>query len=118
MMQQKQTRADVISEALDCYRVRTVVEEDTAPLSYNVVKERIDKIVKDGKPIILEIKDAYSVQTSMVILEESYDRWAKGYSTCYYDGEEVKVPYTIHYSDILCKRVGVKTIVKGMNPIG
>ncbi|QVW29000.1 hypothetical protein [Bacillus phage SWEP1] len=117
MTQMKDTRTDIIAGTLDCYRERTVANDTSTPLSYTLIREKIRNIIKKDKKVLLEIKDSYSTQTVIIQFEKAYDRWAMGTSICYFEGEELRVPYTVHYSDILCKKIGVKTILEGMRPI-
>ncbi|AQN32529.1 hypothetical protein BCP12_113 [Bacillus phage BCP12] len=78
----------------------------------------LQKTVDEGKRVMIDIRDSYSVQTVVVRFEYIHDRWAMGKSICYYDGEEVEIPYTIHYSDIFCnKKMNVKVVVEGENPL-
>lgn len=76
----------------------------------------MQRLVESGKKVLIDIKDSYSVQTVVVKFEYASERWAVGKSVCYLEGQEVEIPYTIHYSDIFCKKLKVKLIVEGENP--
>ncbi|USL89329.1 RNA-binding protein [Bacillus phage vB_BceH_LY2] len=118
MVKSKVTKGDIIASTLDCYRERTLNIPQENPISFEVIKNRVETLIKKQNKVLLEIKDSYSVQTVVVTFTKAYDRWAVGQSICYFEGEEIKVPYTVHYSDILCKKLGIKTIVQGsVNPI-
>jgi len=114
----KATNMDLVTELLETYRERLEVSTYEAPTSYAVVKEEMERLISKNLPVIVEVKTAYAVQTSVMYLTEAYNRWATGYTEGYIEGELVKIPQTIHYSDILCKKTGVKTISKGMLPDG
>lgn len=118
MVKSKETKVDLIASTLDCYRERTLNIPQENPISFEVIKARVETLVQNGNKVLLEIKDSYSVQSVVITFTKAYDRWAVGESICYFENEEIKVPYTVHYSDILCKKLGIKTIVQGeVNPI-
>lgn len=89
---------------------------------YGRIKRLFQKIKEEGRRVLYE--DSTFPATFSVVIEVDYvgDRWCKGYTTYYRLGEEVKVPYTIHYSDVLCAGKpnsplsGVKIIQEGENP--
>lgn len=109
---------NLVANTLDYYRERINSKTSDTPEAYVRIKKRLQKIKSRNNRVLMDIKESYSVQTVVVELEEVYDRWAKGSSICYLEGEEVKVPYTIHYSDIYCKIFNIKFIEEGENPIG
>jgi hypothetical protein len=107
---------DIVANTLQYYRERTKEDDLTAPKPYLEIQKHIQKIIKSGKRTLIDIKDSYSIQTVVIRFEYANDRWALGRSICYLEGEEVEIPYTIHYSDIYCKRLHIKMIVEGENP--
>lgn len=113
---QKDSHGDIVANTLQYYRERTQSSDTHAPKPYLDIQKRLQKTVDEGKRVLIDIKDSYSVQTVVVKFEYVHDRWAMGKSICYLDGQEVAVPYTIHYSDIFCKRLKVKVIAEGENP--
>jgi len=114
----KASNMDLVTELLETYRERLEITPYEAPTSYAVVKTEMQHLISKKLPVIVEVKTAYAVQTSVMHLTKAFDRWATGYAEGYIEGELVKIPQTIHYSDILCKKTGVKTISKGMLPDG
>ncbi len=112
----KDTYGDVVANTLQCYRERTQSNDTVSPTPYKDIKAMLIKTMEEGKRVLLDIKDSYNTQTVVVLFEKVYDRWAMGTAVCYFEGEEIKVPYTIHYSDILCKHINIKVIVEGENP--
>jgi predicted metal-dependent RNase len=115
---QKDSHGDIVANTLQYYRERTNSSDTSTPKPYEEIKKVLQKTMNEGKRVLIDIKDSYSVQTVVVRFEYVHDRWAMGKSICYLEGQEVEVPYTIHYSDILCKRLKIKTIVEGDNPFG
>lgn len=108
---------DLVASTLDHYRNRVDYTVDKTPEPYQRIKKRLEKVMANNQKVLMDVKDAYNVQSIVVELESVQDRWAMGTSICYYNGEEVKVPYTVHYSDIYCKTMNLKLIVEGENPI-
>lgn len=113
---QKDSHGDIVANTLQHYRERTSSKDIAAPKPYSEIKRTLQRTIDEGKRVLIDIKDSYSVQTVVVRFQGVYNSWALGKSICYLDGEEVEVPYTIHYSDIYCKRLKIKTIVEGENP--
>lgn len=109
----KLNHGDIVADTLQYYRERTKSSDSKVPKPYQEIRKRLQKTVTDGKRVLIDIKDSYSVQTIVVRFEYVSDRWAMGKSICYLDGEEVAVPYTIHFSDIYCRKMRVKVIVEG-----
>lgn len=115
---QGRTRGDIIASTLDYYRERTQSDHLKTPKAYKKIKDKLEKTKANGKRLLIDIKDSYSVQTIVVELKYVHDRWAMGTSVCYANGKEVLVPYTIHYSDIYCNKMNIKVIVEGERPNG
>ena len=113
---QKDSHGDIVANTLQHYRERIYSSDTEVPKPYLEIKKFIQKTIDEGKRVLIDVKDSYSVQTVVVRFEYVHDRWAMGKSICYLEGKEVEVPYTIHYSDIFCKRLKIKTIVEGDNP--
>lgn len=112
----KDTQGDIIVNTLEYFRKRTQVDDVSVPKVYRDIKHKLEKTMTEGKRVLLDIKDSYSVQTVVVRFEYVSDRWAMGKSICYTEDGEVEVPYTVHYSDIYCKMIKMKVIVEGENP--
>ncbi|AIW03269.1 hypothetical protein CPT_Mater112 [Bacillus phage Mater] len=113
---QKDSHGDIITNTLQYYRERTKSTNTQAPKPYLSIQQKLQKIAAEGKRVLIDIKDSYSVQTVVVRFDYVHDRWATGKSICYLEGEEVEVPYSIHFSDIYCKRLKIKVIAEGENP--
>jgi predicted metal-dependent RNase len=115
-MQQKISHGDLVADTLQHFRARMANDESVTPEPYLDIKRKIQKTVDEGKRVLIDIKDSYSVQTVVVQFEYVNDRWALGKSICYLEGQEVQIPYTIHFSDLICKRMNIKVITEGENP--
>lgn len=113
---QKNSHGDIVADTLQYYRERTNSSDTKVPKPYAEIKKYLQRTIDEGKRVLIDIKDSYSVQTVVVRFEYVGDRWAMGKSICYLEGQEVEVPYTIHYSDIFCKRSKIKIIVEGDTP--
>lgn len=116
MSLQKDSHGDIVANTLQYYRERVSSSDINTPKPYDEIKKALEKTIEQGKRVMIDIKDSYSVQTVVVRFEYVSDRWAMGKSICYLEGQEVEVPYTIHYSDIFCKRLKIKTVIEGENP--
>jgi hypothetical protein len=112
----KDSHGDIVANTLEYYRERTRNNDSKVPKPYQEISKRLQNTVDNGKRVLVDIKDSYSVQTIVVRFEYVHDRWAMGKSICYLEGREVAVPYTIHFSDIYCKKMKIKVITEGDNP--
>jgi len=112
----RDSHGDIVADTLNQYRDR-IKEEDGTPEPYLRIQKKLQKIANEGKKVLVDIRDSYSTQT--VVLKFGYigTRWAMGKSVCYTSEGEVKVPYTIHYSDIVSQKSNIKFIVEGENPV-
>jgi hypothetical protein len=108
--------SDIITDTLDYYRNRIDEVKTGVPKPYEAIQRRIQKTIEEKKQVLIDIKDSYSTQTVIVRFDLATPRWAKGTSVAYNEDGEIKVPYTIHYSDILCKTAKIKVIVEGDDP--
>ena len=113
---QKDSHGDIVANTLSYYRERTSNNDSHTPKPYLEIQKKIQRLVDSGKKVLIDIKDSYSVQTVVVRFEYASDRWAMGKSVCYLEGQEVEIPYTIHYSDVYCKKMKVKMVAEGDNP--
>ncbi|AMQ66646.1 hypothetical protein BH753_gp164 [Bacillus phage Shbh1] len=112
----KDSHGDIIVDTLQHYRERITDKDSDVPKPYQEIKKKLIKAMQEGKRVLIDIKDSYSVQTVVVRFEYIHDRWAMGKSICYTEDGEIEVPYTIHYSDVYCRRTKIKVITEGENP--
>lgn len=73
-------------------------QHGTGNISYfTIVRKRLDSLIADNKRILVKTKDTqYPQNCSVVTLEKTYDRFAKGYVENRVS--HVKIPYTLNYS--------------------
>lgn len=109
-------QGDLVADTLEYYRSRVNQGNIGVPIEFQKIRDNLIKVKKEGKRVLVDIKESYNVQTTVLTLQYVGDRWAMGYSKCYTKYEEVNVPYTIHYSDIHANQTELKFIVEGENP--
>lgn len=94
------------------------------PIAFYEIRKRFIKAKKEGKRVLLENSDLRSANSVVLTIDYIGSRWCSGYQTVLYFGKELKIPYTIHYSDVYgavgnmnnrAKRQ-VKVIFEGENP--
>lgn len=91
---------------------------DCVPEPFKDIKTRFKYIKEQGLYIIYEESGFPYTDAMVIYITDVYDRWCRGYSITRFNGVNVKVPRTIHYSDIYVqdKYNKVKIIVEGANP--
>lgn len=93
----------------------------TTPQEFKEVKERFQRALDEGTRVLLEM---YSIKMSVsVVLKIKYvgNRWCMGEATYHSQNREHKVPYTIHYGDLIVRDKNVirpKITFEGANPFG
>ncbi|MGI4563124.1 hypothetical protein ACR2XK_26220, partial [Klebsiella pneumoniae] len=76
---------------------------DVLPLPYKDIAKKFEEVKEKGESIIIEEGGFPYTDSTVMYIEHVTDRWAGGYSLIRHEGEEVKVPKTIHFSDIYVK---------------
>lgn len=97
-----------------------VVQLDT----YGAIKEKFREAKNMDTSILVENMDF--IPANSVVIEISYigDNWCMGYETKYFNGENIRIPHTIHYADIYTEANATigknrpKIIFEGENPFG
>lgn len=91
---------------------------DVLPLPYKEIAKKFEEVKAKGESIIIEEGGFPYTDSTVMYIEHVTDRWAGGYSLIRHEGEEVKVPKTIHFSDIYVKDKShkVRIIFEGANP--
>ncbi|XWX29967.1 hypothetical protein KQUDLBSD_CDS0135 [Staphylococcus phage PG-2021_40] len=82
------------------YVKKYVHSEIQVPIPFMKFKDKLTRYLNSGKPIIVEDSGFPSTSSNKVFINHVGDRWVGGYSEVYYNGEKIKVPHTIHYSDL------------------
>lgn len=91
---------------------------EVVPEPYKKIAERFEEVKRKGESVILEEGSFPHTDSTVVYIEHIADRWVGGYSITRHEGKEIKLPKTIHYSDIYIqdKSHKVKIIFEGANP--
>lgn len=114
----ERNHGNIVANTLDFYRERIKDSGASTPQEYLDIKEKLETAMLSGKRVLVNVRDSYNLQVAVLQLHYVQERWAMGYSICYMGREEVKVPYTVHYSDIYSQRTKIKLIVEGEDPFG
>lgn len=78
----------------------TESEINKTPIPFRKYQDKLSRYKEDGRPIIVEDSGfPYTESYSMVITFVG-THWVGGYSESFFNGEKVKIPRTIHYSDL------------------
>lgn len=93
------------------------------PQEFLEVKEKFSEAMANNTEILIENSELSAANSVVIQLAYVGDRWCMGYQHILYYGNDVKVPYTIHYSDVYgsqdrikSRRRPVKILFKGANP--
>ncbi|UVD42776.1 hypothetical protein [Staphylococcus phage vB_SauM-V1SA22] len=91
---------------------------DVLPSPYIEIAERFKKARDTKEAIIVEEAGFPYTDSTVMYIEHVESRWAGGYSLVRYNGSEVKVPKTIHYSDIYVSNDvhRIKIVFEGAHP--
>lgn len=94
------------------------------PKEFKKIKENFQRAKDEGRTILLENNEFRSAYSVTLKLHYIGDRWCMGYARYLHLGKEVRVPYTIHYSDVFSSDTpnsaakNMTIIFKGDNPFG
>lgn len=69
--------------------------------------KKLNKVKENNDCIIVMTNETGLDTTKAVYIDYVGERWAKGHSNVYFDGELKEVPETINYSDIFTLGIGV-----------
>lgn len=94
------------------------------PIEFKEVKDMFQKAMLEDKRVLIEHNELNLAHSVVVELEYIGERWCMGKTVYYQNNVEVRVPYTIHYSDIYTAKTtnstsrNTKIIFEGANPFG
>lgn len=114
------TEFNLIDENMN--KVRKSLENsnslEVTPEPYKAIAERFKEVKENGESVIVEEGGFPHTDSIVMYIEHITDRWVMGYSYLRHEGELVRVPKTIHYSDIYIndKSHKIKIIFEGANP--
>ncbi|AAX92404.1 hypothetical protein TwortDSMZ_154 [Staphylococcus phage Twort] len=91
---------------------------DIVPEPYLAIASKFKKVREKGESVILEEAGFPHTNSTIMYIDYVSDRWVLGYSYTKSERETVKIPRTIHYSDIYVtdKSHKVNVIFEGENP--
>lgn len=125
-MARKYSPVNTAMEILELQENTGEIREVYTPPALINIRERFMKALEDGTEILIENSELSSAHSVVIKLAHVAGRWCLGYQTILYYGEEVKVPHTIHFTDVYGVNESerrrssrqVKIIFKGENPLG
>lgn len=111
-----------LKEYFDEQRSKKIPTRET-PEEFLEVKQKFQEAKDNGTEILIENSELSAANSVVIQLEYVGNRWCMGYQHILYYGQDVKVPHTIHYSDVYGSQDGVtsrrrpvKVLLKGVNP--
>lgn len=92
--------------------------KDATPREYISIAKKFQKVKDTNESVIVEEGTFPHTDSNVMYINYVSDRWVGGYSLLRYENSTVKVPRTIHYSDIFVrdKNHKIKIIFEGANP--
>ena len=111
-------------EMLELQENRGYSAERRVPAPFLAIKDKFLQAKKQGKRVLIENSELSSAHAVAIRIEYIADRWCMGYQTVLHFGQEVQIPYTIHYADVYGQHENerrrssrqVKIIFEGENP--
>lgn len=91
---------------------------EVVPEPYKAIARKFKEVKELGQSVIVEEGGFPHTDSTVMYIENIADRWVGGYSYLRHEGNLVKVPKTIHYSDIYIndKSHKIKIVFEGANP--
>lgn len=88
------------------------------PLPYISIANKFKQVKDNNESVIIEEGGFPHTDSTVMYIDYVSDRWVGGYSYVRNEGKNIKIPKTIHYSDIYVKDKNhkIKIIFKGANP--
>lgn len=123
-MARKTAPVNTAMEILEIQENHGEVKEYYTPPALVTIHERFVKAMEEGTEVLIENSELSSAHSVVVKIEYVGGRWCLGYQTIQFYSETVKVPYTIHFTDVYGINESerrkssrqVKIIFKGENP--
>lgn len=112
-------QSQAISDIIESYHNRfneSYVEP--IPNPFHTVQEKLKQLKKENKRLLINSKDANSIQSVVVRLDYIGDRWAMGKYRSITKTGEIELPFTFHYSDIISSDTDVVIIPEGKRAFG
>lgn len=92
--------------------------KDSVPNPYKDIAEKFREVKEKNEAVIIEERGFPHTDSTVMYIDNVTDRWVGGHSIVRHEGETIKIPKTIHYSDIYMQEKSrkVKIIFEGANP--
>lgn len=113
-------------DAINHYRGRVApVNTSYTPPSFVGIRDMFQQAKNNGVEVIVESSEINNMDSVRLTLDYIGDRWCSGYELKEYWGELIKIPRTIHYSEVYVSshevdrsKVKTKIYFRGDNPFG
>lgn len=123
-MPRKTAPIDTALEFLEVQANKGAVRDCYTPPALIDIRKRFERAMEEGTDILIENAELSSAHAVVIKISHVAGRWCMGYQEILYFGEIVKVPYTIHFTDVYGINESerrknsrqVKIIFKGENP--
>lgn len=74
--------------------------EDKTPIPFRKYQNKLSIYKENGEPIIVEDSGFPYTESYKMYITYVGSHWVGGYSESFFNGERVKIPRTVHYSDL------------------
>lgn len=74
--------------------------KDKTPVALRPIRYKFKKAMETNTPVLVENADLSSPHSVVIDISYIGERYCMGYQTILYYGQEIKVPHTIHYTDV------------------
>lgn len=120
----KATPVNPALELLELQENRGYSANKRIPTPFLSVREKFIQAKEKGQRVLIENAELSSAHAVAIKIDYIADRWCMGYQTLLHFGQEIQVPYTIHYADVYGAKENerrrssrqVKIIFEGENP--
>lgn len=85
------------------------------PIPYRQYKDKLKRYMDKKEPILVEDNSFPNTSSIKMYINHVSDRWVGGYSEVLYEGRMVRVPYTLHYSDLYISNPNYKKKIRFIN---
>lgn len=90
------------------------------PKPYKKIEDKFRRVMENNEQVIIEEGGFPHTDSTVMYVTHVTDRWVGGYYHIRHEGNKVKIPKTIHYSDLFMddKSHKIRVIFEGANPYG
>lgn len=100
--------------------IRPTFRTASVPVVLEPIRQQFIEAMEKGTSILIENSELNAVHSVAIKLSYIGERWCLGYETLHHLGQEIKIPYTVHYTDLYTNKESgkIKVIFEGENPFG